>query len=168
MQNLFQIPPFFLPLPKGLHDSVDIHRQSFHRWRFSGCLCVHTRGEASSRVMVTYRCPQFSCPRLKAIILRCTTLLVLPSNYLRSRIICVCLLFIGRDDFWECLSTHSLTDLNLLDIVVSCVTTEQQEQMRRTVHSLQKGVYFHFYKMPCEMGAIDNLKKLNFDHLLKT
>lgn len=40
-----------LSLLQGLHDRVDIHRQSFHRRRISGRLRLHSRGEASS-----YRC----------------------------------------------------------------------------------------------------------------
>lgn len=30
---------------QSIHDSVDIHRQSFHRRRISGCLRIHSRGE---------------------------------------------------------------------------------------------------------------------------
>lgn len=42
--------PYFLA--QGPHDSADIHRQSFHRWRLSGRLRVHTRGETSCRVLL--------------------------------------------------------------------------------------------------------------------
>lgn len=34
-------------LLQSIHDSVDIHRQSFHRRRIPGCLRVHSRGEIS-------------------------------------------------------------------------------------------------------------------------
>lgn len=34
---------------QGIHDSVDIHRQSFHCRRISGRLRVHSRGAVSSK-----------------------------------------------------------------------------------------------------------------------
>lgn len=44
-------PPFIqlLSLLQSVNDSVDIHRQSFHCWRISGCLCVHSRGKMSKQ-----------------------------------------------------------------------------------------------------------------------
>lgn len=37
-------------LSQNIHDSVDIHRESFHRRRISGRLRVHARGKMSAQI----------------------------------------------------------------------------------------------------------------------